>query len=141
MKLAKCKRALALCFIIVAVDTGDAAPRTMAGPESAKLLPQASGYILMSVPPNGITAAALPSLKQTLVRPNAKEKPEDQSNIHALSGPDSQGRIAYFEGLNTPYVGGKDMLTLKLQGINTPDFQTVLPSIDPRRVISFGAGK
>ena len=97
MKLSKCKCVLALCFIGSVWDMVSAAPHTMAGPESAKLLPQVSGYILMSVPPDGITAVELPSLKQNVVRPSGKENPEDQSSIHALSGPDSQGRIAYIE--------------------------------------------
>jgi len=42
---------------------------------------------------------------------------------------------------NSPLVGKKSMLTLKLAEWNTNRFETVVPFIDPRRHVSFGRGK
>lgn len=71
--------------------------RTVSGPESETLLPAVTGYILVDRPPGAITAIALPSLKETVVRPADKRNPNDVPSIHALSGPDAEGRIAYIE--------------------------------------------
>ena len=41
---------------------------------------------------------------------------------------------------NSTLVGPKPMLTLKVADLRTGDFRTVVPYIDPRRDVSYGAG-
>lgn len=41
---------------------------------------------------------------------------------------------------NSPLVGPKEMLSLKLAKLNSDDFQTIVPYIDPRTRLSFGSG-
>ncbi|MCZ6735715.1 MAG: hypothetical protein O7C65_08000 [Planctomycetota bacterium] len=41
---------------------------------------------------------------------------------------------------NSPLVGPKPMLTLKVADLRTGDFRTVVPYIDPRTPVSYGAG-
>lgn len=74
------------------------APKTVPGPESDKLVPTASGYVVFERPHGGgIAAVELPSLRETTVVPDPPKDARDRPNIHALSGPDEQGRIAYIE--------------------------------------------
>jgi hypothetical protein len=42
---------------------------------------------------------------------------------------------------NSPLRGPKQMLTLKLARLNSAEFRTVVPHIDPRRLVSFGEGR
>src|SRR4051812_37510531 len=71
--------------------------KTVPGPESDKLAAATAGYVLTSTPPGGITATRLPMLQETIVRPAGPQNPNDMPTIHALSGPDMEGRIAYIE--------------------------------------------
>jgi hypothetical protein len=79
--------------------------RTVPGPETDKLLPATTGYVLFafgSDQPQGlavgdIVAVQLPSLKDTIVRPRTPQNRIDMPTIHSLSGPDAEGRIAYIE--------------------------------------------
>lgn len=71
--------------------------KTVPGPESDQLLPVSTGYIVMARQPGGIVAIQLPSLKESVVRPESNRNVDDMPTIHALSGPDQQGRIAYIE--------------------------------------------
>ena len=48
-------------------------------------------------------------------------------------------KIKYTES-NSPLGGPKEMLSLKLAKLNSDDFQTVVPYIDPRTRFSFGFG-
>ena len=78
---------------------------TVPGPETGKLLPATTGYVLFDFgrdQPDGIAvgdivAIQLPSLKNTVVRPRPPQNQIDMPNIHSLSGPDAEGRIAYIE--------------------------------------------
>src|SRR4051794_26112179 len=70
---------------------------TVPGPESDKLLPAADGYVVTDNPPGGITAVRLPDLKAFVVRPAGPPDERDVATVHALSGPDAGGRIAYVE--------------------------------------------
>jgi hypothetical protein len=78
---------------------------TIPGPETDKLLPATTGYVLFAFggdKPDGIAdgdiiAVELPTLKDTIVRPRPRQNQVDMPNIHALSGPDAEGRIAYIE--------------------------------------------
>jgi len=51
------------------------------------------------------------------------------------------GAPARFTKNNSPLVGPKPMPTIKLAEIRSQRFQTVLPYIDPRDRLSFGAAK
>jgi hypothetical protein len=78
---------------------------TVPGPETDKLLPAKSGYVLFAfgadqpegMPAGEIVALQLPGLKTTVVRPRPAVNRVDMPTIHALSGPDAIGRIAYIE--------------------------------------------
>ncbi len=71
--------------------------RTVPVPESLKLLPATTGYLVMDDVPGGMIAIQLPSLQKTVLRSTAPPKPDEFSHVHALSGPDQEGRIAYIE--------------------------------------------
>jgi hypothetical protein len=72
---------------------------TVPGPEVNNLLERISGYILHTPAGDGrsIVAVSLPELKETAVRPFGEPGEDDDPTIHALSGPDDEGRIAYVE--------------------------------------------
>jgi hypothetical protein len=70
--------------------------RTVPGSESKDLLKQITGYVVRSHGEE-IRAMSLPDLKETVMRPVRAENADDFPSIHALSGPDSDGRIAYIE--------------------------------------------
>jgi WD40-like Beta Propeller Repeat len=70
--------------------------RTVPGPESKDLLKQFTGYVVRS-DGKEILTVSLPDLKETVMRPVRAENADDFPSIHALSGPDSDGRIAYIE--------------------------------------------
>lgn len=55
-----------------------------------------AGYLLLNQPAGTIRAVRLPSLEAHVVKPPAA-RGADRPTIHALSGPDSEGRIAYIE--------------------------------------------
>lgn len=50
----------------------------------------------------------------------------------------TKGAKVRFTQHNSPLVGPKEMLSLKLARMNGNEFQTVVPSIDPRTRVSFG---
>jgi hypothetical protein len=78
---------------------------TVPGPESDKLLPATTGNVLFAfgaeqpeeMPSGDIVALQLPGLKSTVVRPRPAVNRNDMPTIHAVSGPDAEGRIAYIE--------------------------------------------
>lgn len=72
-------------------------PLTAAGTETDAFLPKTTGYVVMDAPVGGIVAIQLPTLKEIVIRPTV---PGDQLGfpvVHALSGPDEGGRIAYID--------------------------------------------
>ena len=71
--------------------------KTVPGPESNDLRPRVRGYLLMAPDSRQITALELPSGKETIIKPGRPSDPNDDPTIHMLSGPDSEGRIAYIE--------------------------------------------
>lgn len=79
--------------------------QTVPGPETDKLLPATTGYVLFAFggdQPDGIAvgdivAVHFPSLKNTIVRPATAPNEIDMPTIHSLSGPDAEGRVAYVE--------------------------------------------
>jgi hypothetical protein len=82
--------AFAQCIACRGVD------RTVPGSESKDLLKKITGYVVRSHR-DEIRAMSLPDLKETVMRPMRAEKADDFPSVHALSGPDSDGRIAYIE--------------------------------------------
>jgi len=56
------------------------------------------GHIVWATPRGGIMAVALPSLREFVVRRAAPPGAAEFTTVHALSGPDSLGRIAWIEG-------------------------------------------
>jgi hypothetical protein len=84
--------------LMVSVCSCDSAKmKTVPGPEVATLLPVTAGYVIMQEGGGPIKAVELPSLKETIVRPADITLKVDTPSIHAISGPDSRGRIAYIE--------------------------------------------
>src|SRR2546421_640355 len=71
--------------------------KTVPGPESNDLRPRVHGYLLTAPDSRQITALELPSGKETIIKPSRPSDPNDDPTIHMLSGPDSEGRIAYIE--------------------------------------------
>ena len=86
-------------LVFVAAGCACAVPQaaTVPGPETSELLPAVGGYIVLNEPPRGITAIHLPTLKENIVKPQGRPNDNDSATIHALSGPDSEGRVAYVE--------------------------------------------
>jgi hypothetical protein len=90
--------ALAISFASLAVCGCPQEVQTVPGPESEGLSKRMTGYILQDAPGRGILAVSLPDLKETVVRPlSAPNDAVDDPTIHALSGPDNEGRVAYIE--------------------------------------------
>lgn len=65
--------------------------------DSTEALPEVAGWIVKSRPRGGIVAWSLPARLESVVRVPAAERVERFSTVHALAGPDAEGRIAYLE--------------------------------------------
>jgi hypothetical protein len=61
----------------------------------------------------------------------------DQDTVVYRGLPTSGSEIRYTEN-NSPIVGPKPMMTIKVADIPSGKFQTILPYVDPRGAISFG---
>jgi hypothetical protein len=94
---------MAAAALAVAVAAAGCAQR--APPAAAELPPAArvpagvapwTAHLLLNEPAGAIRAVHLPSLVSTVVKAPAT-RVEDRASIHALSGPDREGRIAYIE--------------------------------------------
>src|SRR5438874_12864986 len=85
-----------LCLLAVCGYARDD-DKTVPGPESNDLRPRVHGYLLMAPDSRQITALELPNGKETIIKPSRPSDPNDDPTIHMLSGPDSEGRIAYIE--------------------------------------------
>jgi hypothetical protein len=70
---------------------------TVPGPEASELVKRLDGHIIWAPWGGEIAALALPSGKQSIVRPADPDDAPDRATIHTLSGPDRLGRIAYIE--------------------------------------------
>jgi hypothetical protein len=70
---------------------------TVPGPESNSLLPKTNGFVVMAQACGGMVAVELPTLRETVIRRQSSVESDDMPTIHAMSGPDDQGRIAYIE--------------------------------------------
>ena len=70
---------------------------TIDGPEARDILGRITGYVVIARGTSEIVALSLPTMRETVVRPEPKEETDFYPTIHAISGPDSEGRIAYIE--------------------------------------------
>jgi hypothetical protein len=76
---------------------------TVDGPEAPELVQQVQGYVVMNghgeddVPDGLMVAVALPSRKSQVLIKSPPRNGADTPTLHALSGPDAEGRIAYVE--------------------------------------------
>jgi hypothetical protein len=100
---------------------GDAAGQEEArpAPETDKPLSATTGYLLTAAHGCSIEAIRLPTLEKTLVRSAAPEGARDYPTLHAISGPDAEGRIAYIEDhfFVTPETKRRHLLkTIRIDG-------------------------
>lgn len=70
---------------------------TIDGPEARHIVGRINGYVVIASGSSEIVAVSLPAMRQTVVRPEETDGTDFYPTIHALSGPDSEGRIAYIE--------------------------------------------
>jgi hypothetical protein len=70
---------------------------TISGPEAKDIAPRVSGYVIRTKTRSELIALSLPAMNETLIRRTASKDDELHPTIHAISGPDSKGRIAYIE--------------------------------------------
>src|SRR5947207_14548453 len=73
-------------------------PMTAVGKETDAILPKITGYVVMEKPAGGMIAIQLPTLKEIVIRPTlppGRTEQLDFPTVHAVSGPDEEGRIAY----------------------------------------------
>jgi hypothetical protein len=87
-----------------------AAPETVDGPESRGLASRLTGWLVMDQPVGGMVAVGVPGLDRRTVRDPAGP----EGVVHALSGPDSDGRIAYIE--NHAGEGRHSLKTIRVDG-------------------------
>lgn len=70
---------------------------TVSGPETKDVASRVTGYVVWTKSGTELLALSLPAMVRTVVRRTAPEDAEYYPTIHAASGPDSEGRIAYIE--------------------------------------------
>ncbi|MDX1968180.1 MAG: hypothetical protein SFV23_13475 [Planctomycetaceae bacterium] len=78
-----------------AEPAGDQLKLAVDGPEAKDLVRGITGQIVFCSPAGDIFALSLPEMRKSVVRPRSEG--DFAPTIHALSGPDSLGRIAYIE--------------------------------------------
>lgn len=85
--------------VVVLSGCSDGAEQAPAvdGPESKVLAARLSGYVVRTRAPDEIVALTLPTFRESVVRPATPADVDFYPTIHALSGPDRDGRIAYIE--------------------------------------------
>jgi hypothetical protein len=70
---------------------------TVPGPEANGLASQVDGYLVRTRRRTELIAMSLPKRVEKLVRRTAAEDADFYPTFHAISGPDSQGRLVYIE--------------------------------------------
>ena len=83
--------------VLLSCNSGAEDAPTVDGPESKVLATRLSGYVVRTRAPGEIVALTLSTFQQSIVRPAAPADVDLYPTIHALSGPDDDGRIAYIE--------------------------------------------
>jgi len=85
------------CVMLAALGcTGEPTVETVPGPEATGLLNNSKGYIVTD-DSGDISAISLPDRKPHVVRHLSSAADGSRPTIHALSGPDRDGRIVYVE--------------------------------------------
>lgn len=86
-------------ILLVCIGPQCATPQdlTIKGPESKDIAPRITGYVISTKSRSDLVALSLPEMNETLVRRTAAPSAELYPTIHAISGPDSSGRILYVE--------------------------------------------
>lgn len=93
-------RTCSLASILIAFsgcDHANAQELTVTGPEKKDVASRVTGYVLWTKAHSELFALSLPGMKETVVRRTASKDAELHPTFHAVSGPDSEGRIAYIE--------------------------------------------
>ena len=90
-----------LCTLLIALSIAGIArdeepAMTVDGPEAPHLIGDLSGYLITNNTGH-ITAISIPGLQTHIVRDLPSDAQGYGPNVHALSGPDQDGRIAYIE--------------------------------------------
>ena len=85
-------------------------PETVDGPETPGLASRIGGWLVMDQPVGGMVALAVPGRERRTVRGAG----ESAGVVHSLSGPDGEGRIAYFE--NRPGEGRHSLKLIAMDG-------------------------
>jgi hypothetical protein len=93
---------LLLCFVTIFNCPGQEQVSTVKGPEVTNLLSTIRGYIVMPGTGGSIVATSLPSRREKVVVPPKDPNHPNIGSVHALSGPDAKGRIAYIAGFMSP---------------------------------------
>jgi hypothetical protein len=75
---------------------GDERALTIEGPETEDLVSRVEGYVVWTQR-REMVALSLPAMERAVVRRMATEDAEFFPIVHALSGPDREGRIAYID--------------------------------------------
>src|SRR5205823_59938 len=70
---------------------------TIDGPEARDIIGRVTGSVVISRNGWDIVALSLPTLRESLVRRMSAEDADFGPTVHAISGPDREGRIAYIE--------------------------------------------
>jgi hypothetical protein len=88
---------LVASLMLIGPWTCPGAEPTVPGPEVTDLAKRINGYVIWTPWGGEIAALAIPSGKTSIVRPADPDNSPDRATIHALSGPDRLGRVAYIE--------------------------------------------
>jgi hypothetical protein len=67
------------------------------GPEAPRLLDRVQGHLVWTEPRGGLRLLALPRGQPTVLRPAAPAGALAFASVHAVAGPDADGRIVYLE--------------------------------------------
>ena len=79
------------------VQSTTAQDSTIDKPEAKDVVDRVTGYVIWTKSRSELLALSLPAMKGSTVRRTAAKDAEIYPFIHAISGPDSTGRIAYIE--------------------------------------------
>jgi hypothetical protein len=89
--------ALTIWIAMIGCGACSAQVPTVAAPAAKQMASGVSGHIVWTAPRGEIAALSLPEQRRSVVRPRAAEGVDVFTTVHALSGPDAEGRIAYIE--------------------------------------------
>jgi len=92
------KQVLVLAVVLMVAGCAPSADsQTVVGPEATDLLPRLTGHLVWTGSRGEILAMSLPDKTTTVVWKAADDDADYYPVIHAVSGPDDKGRVAYIE--------------------------------------------